>query len=460
MIVRRFECAGCGAAGEFREGALIVLCRYCGSFLAVETGAMTGEALVRLARAERGALAAPDKARARLMTLLADMGDCLARGDRAAWRALAEEQLALRLATDPSLAASAQSPEERAAWLKSSAEAMELSSFEPLAIEAQGSYARAANALLGAADPVEAARSLLEAARAYCRAIGQDSERQALEMVRAAVASYASVLGEGVSRRIRLEVLGDRDVSSPVAGVCPRCGATLAEPAEGRRIVSCAHCGAAADRASQDPWLEGARAFWRLTLDELRRTGGVRGPGPALGALSQIMLPFQRGGTVSPDTAWALLEECVPWLPAADLEQALRLLMGVSENTPAGAALLRSLFERMPRWVPDPSKTPAPWTEEEGPEPAGEAWVEQSLALLRLGGREDPQTLLGLCLTPFHLGGSVSVDRAWSFLTKAAPGADSAALLEALEVFRLGFKDHPEIAPFLDGLKARLERVR
>jgi len=462
MLVRTFTCPTCAAAGETDGKALVVMCRYCGSFVGIDPGAVyAGDGFAVTGRrllCGNGTIEAA-RAQERLTTIWQDLAGAATSSDREGWRRLSFEYHSLLAICHPELVPT--DTAGRRDWLVSAVAFAELGAFEPAVAAAMRRYNELASTLQGAADPVAVARTMLAAAVDYFRTAlshpefppgvaTEGADHHAREMVRQSVASLAMVLGEVVVGTIRHDLLGDDDVAGPVR--CRNCGATVDR-------FPCPHCGGAASVEADDPWLTQTLAIFRVSLDELAARGALDGQEPVLGALAYVFVPRQSGGMLSPALAAEFVRRAVPWVTHEHLAAGIETYRSMYEPGSDDARFLDELIAALEPWQPNPSRRPAPpapvnaSATEAGPD---DPWVVQALALWKLGMGTVPgvgaDAVVSFCLAPFFHDAPISVSQGRHFIAQAAPTIPPAEVARAAASFRTGFDDGLPVASFLDGL--------
>ena len=92
---------------------------------------------------------------------------------------------------------------------------------------------------------------------------------------------------------------------------------------------------------------------------------------------------------------------------------------------------------------------------------AEDPWVVQTVAQWKYmeasGGPQSEDSLLGMALGPFYLGGSVTAAQALEFFRQARPDFSRKALLDQIRVMKMGFSDNPAISAFLEDLERELK---
>ena len=476
MLIRSFVCPACGASRESLEGALVLVCTYCGVFVSVDTHAYwRGDELV--ARAAEGirTMVRPTAMEARKTSLGAEMFHAGGAGDRARWRGAAEELHALLAVSDPGLLAGL----APAAWVKQTVAMAQVFEFDGAVKSVQSAYGSAAGQILGAPDPVSAARAALEKGRALARALDRHPDlapgslRQGVEayarmMVRSAVACYASLLADGVARRIYVDVLGDSEPAGPAdePARCAKCGAALVRGAADG-LVSCSYCRAVVEVSVDDPWLTSTLAVWKLAEQDVLRRGKLDTHEPVLAALACFLYAK---GDVSVDAAVGFLRRAIPWMPRERLHAAMALLATATDARQN--ALLASLQAQTATWEHDPSLEPrferppevAPPTRAEV-----DAWVETTLAYFSYVANatsHDPkarvETLLGFCTSALqvaevhHTLAAVTPEGALDFFRRASPDFDRDRMREQVRVMA-GCYEAGRVHTFLTGLGELLD---
>jgi hypothetical protein len=445
-----------------------VLCVHCGALLAQAGDGLWRDTAV-LDRHEEGVLqmVRPSMAQARLTSLSFALAQAQAPDDRERWRLLAEEQLVLMAVVHPGhVAPLPREPRARASFVRDALALQEIATFDPNVRGLMSAYGSSCGDLTKASDPVAVARAMLEAARAYYRALASHAdlppgalregpEHHARELVRSGIAGYASLVGAGVIERIRTEVLGDAQIGAGRVQ-CPKCGA----PLEAEDLTRCRHCGAVTRVDTRDAWTEARLALWHVTLAELVRRKDLDGPGPVIAAIGSFL--YTQAADVPAEQAAAFLARAIPWVTTADLAAGLDIL---SHGAAGGQLeLLGRLRRATASWAPDPSKRPVPppaVVDFDAPTEADEAaWVESALALwsYRKGTLLD---LLGQALVAIHIAATmekpagVSPLAAMTFFERASPGFDRTAMLVELRKLQPGYDSHPRVAVFTAAL-ARL----
>lgn len=478
MLLRTFRCPGCGAPVTGATDAILLVCENCGSFVALDLAAIHRDGrFAALARDQLAAMARPSELQARLATVTATMEEARQRGDRQAWRQAAPEFFALQAACHPDLFPdSARDAATRAGWHRTTVALGELQTFDPTVGSRLASFQGAAGAITEAPDRVAAARTALDAARAYYEALkghpdcpagalSEGVDHHARELLRTTIASFTFVLGPGVATRIYREVLGDREADASSLMTCGGCGAALPPADEGARRRVCPYCGTLVDRFDEDPWLVATLAIFRSVTDDLVRRGALDSSEPAMAAAAYLVLPFQDGEGVSRAAARAFLDRAVPWLDRNHVIEGLTLYRGSTEPGSPPWQLLTDLMEDLRDWVPDPATRPAPPEPRGAPPPVtagpGDPWVEQTLAWLRMTGGEATATeraqhLLSYCVLPFQQGESITVEQAWFLVETLGPTIDRTALGEAVRSWLPVAEDDPPQRAFLQALAARL----
>ncbi|MHC5038325.1 MAG: TFIIB-type zinc ribbon-containing protein [Planctomycetota bacterium] len=475
MRLQKFNCPSCGAPRETLQDALVLLCGYCGAFVAFETGHLyRGTKLADLRDSQIRSWIRPSKADARKIVLTSRMSDAAARGDRITWRACAEEFYALWMMTDPqSIPAGRDDPRHLRDWHREAVAVGEFYAFCPDAQRAQGEAFTKFDLLGADGDPVQVARRLLDAVRDAFRemtshpdypsgAVTPDSEAYAKQLIRNQVAGLASLLGPGVTERILTEVLGDRRISSVETLSCEGCGAPLPVPGTGDDPLKCPHCGAVV-RVDRDPWMEATLALWETSWRDLARRGSTRGREVVIHALGVSMGPLWKGGRLTAEAGFAFLRRAIPWIARDVVQEGIRTYAMAFESDPPKKTYLSGLLALAGSWEPTQAAPPAvPALDAEGGAESpflgeDDPWVLQSAAqwghVRGGGGTESMETrLLGMCLTPFHMGGSITIDQALAFFQKAEPAYDRDRMREAASTFLLGFESHPAIGDFLRAL--------
>lgn len=470
-ILRGLTCAVCGAPRTTAHDAVVVLCHHCGALLA-HGGDGRWSASSEVARHVDGVLrlVRPSAAEARLARLAVELHSTAARGDRGAWRVVAEEHTLLAALLHPGAATPLpDDPAARAGALGATIALQEIATFDPAVRTAMSDFGAVCARLTGGGDPVVVARELLERARGYFRALKEHPdappgalregvEHHARALVRQAVDGYAPLLASGIVERVRVEVLGDALVEAGAAS-CPRCGAPLPE----RGLTACAYCGAVTRVDDADAWTAARLALWEVTLADLARTGRLDGAAPVVAALGSLL--YTPASDVPVEKVVALVRRMIPWVSREELALGVALLEhGASE---AGRAQLDAVRAASASWVPDPAARP-PAPRPEGPfappsEAEEQAWIESALATwsLRTGTLLD---LVGQPLVAVHLAAmyeqptGASASAALAFFERAMPGFDRAAALAQLEALRPGYDAHPRVAAFTANLAARLAR--
>lgn len=473
VILRDFTCSVCGAPRTTNADAVVVLCDHCGALLTsagdaddvwVDAADKTAESTLRFVK--------PSRASARLVELATAMATAT---DRATWRRLYEEQLLLMPVVYPKAApALSTDPSKRADQVKSAVAVAEIAQFDPLVASRMRAFTASCGKLPGAADPIASAREMLDAARAYwCAMLShpelpaataqQGADHQAKELVRSALAGYAVMLGDRVTERIRVQVLGDR-VSTEEAASCARCGGPL--PPGGPSLTRCPHCGAVTRVQSgdeDDAWMTSHLGLWRVTLDQLLRGDRLDAATAVTSAIGSLL--YTGAASVGGDKALRFLARAIPWVTLAELEQGIQTLgLGV-DGDPAKSRLLDAIVVSARRdWRADPSAKPSRRKPRFHPPPteADEAaWVESTLALWAARPSTRLVDLLGwplgamLTAAMSDLPAGVSPRAAMTFFERAIPGYDRAAMHLQLVRIMPGY-DQPRVADFMTGLAALL----
>lgn len=468
-LLRDFTCAVCGAPRRTTEGALVVLCRHCGAILTFSgDGLWHPTALAERHEAGIAQLVKPSAAQARLMAITLEMAQLTAPEHRERWRLLAEEQaVAMAIAYPAHGRPMPEDPAARRRHIESAVVMSELVTFDPRISGLMRAYSAAASQLTSG-DPVGAARQMLEAARAYYRALEahpqmppgalrEGASHLAKELVRSGITGYASLLGDRTTERIRVEVLGDEEG----AAVCPRCGGPLDAPASG--LVRCRHCDAVTNVEGEDAWTTAQLGLWEISKKELVRRDQLDGPTPGITAVGGFLHTGARD--VPPEKAFAFLRRAIPWVATPDVLQGLDLL--AHSATPAQAALLGALRAHVQStWIADASQRPArPAARADfpSPTPADEAaWIESALGLWSVQ-RGDLLVLLSYPLngmqvaTVHEQATGISPGAAVRFFERAWPGFDRAAMADHLRRMAPAY-DHPRMKAFTAELLVELQR--
>lgn len=469
MILRDFTCAVCGAPRKTTDQALVVLCRHCGAILTFSgDGLWQPTALAARHAAGIAALVKPSAAAARLMAISLAMARATAPEQRERWRLLAEEQtVAMAIAYPQNGIPLPAEPEARKRHIANAVVMSELVTFDPRISGLMRAYASAAGTITNG-DPIAAVRSMLDAARAYYRAIEvhpqmppgslrEGAEHLAKELVRSGIHGYASLLGDRAIERIRTEVLGDTIGSS----LCPKCGGPL-ESDTTRSLTRCKHCGAVTNVETEDAWTQGQLAIWEISKKDLLRRGQLDGPTPVLTAAGGFLHTNARD--VAPEKAFAFLRRAIPWLSRPEMIQGLDILVQAGSPEQRGLLdALRGLVEST--WLPDPAQRPAAHvarTNFPAPTPHEEAaWVESALALWNYRREYQLPVLLSHPLNGLHVAAvheqpaAITPRAALQFFDRAWPGWDHAEMAQTIHRLLPGY-DHPRVNAFLRELVARL----
>lgn len=469
MLLRDFTCAVCGAPRRTMENALVVLCPHCGAILTFSgDGLWHPTALAERQEAGIAQLVKPTAAQARLMAVSLELARLTAPEARDRWRMLTEEQTVLMAIAYPAHGMPIpKEPEARRKHVAAAVVMSELVTFDPRISGLMRAYSGAA-AQVTSGEPIAAARRMLEAARAYYRAmeahpqmppgvLREGVEHLSKELVRSALSGYASLLGANTMERIRIEVLGDDEAA---AAACPRCGGPLESQPGG--LARCRHCGAVTSVDSQDAWTTAQLGLWAISKNDLIRRHQLDGPTPAITAIGGFIHTGARD--VSPERALAFLRRAIPWVSKADLIQGLDLLAhGMAPEPLQLLGALRALVWNT--WAPDPSQRPAPHvarTDFPAPSTADEAaWIESALGLWN-HQRGDLLALLahplnGMLVAAMHeQPAGISARAAMRFFERAWPGFDRAALLAELSRMAPAY-DHPRMKAFTTELAMLLQ---
>ena len=470
-VVRDFTCALCGAPRTTPADALVVLCRHCGAIL-TSTGA-DGAGWVDIAKRHADGIrqiVKPSYASARLLSLSRAMADVT---DRALWRLMCEEQVLLTPLVHPGIVSPLPAdPMQRAEHVRRAVVLQEICAFDPTVRGLMNAFGEASGRLTRSPDPIAVAREMLERARAYYRALAshpdlppgalrEGAEHHARELVRGSIQGYAPLVGDGVIEKIRVDVLGDRVVSSAATPQCSRCGAPLERAADTRTLLRCRHCGAmtTVEGPDEDAWMASRLALWEITLAELVRRDELDGPAPAISAIGSFL--FTGAADVSAEKAQRFLACAIPWSTVADVERAIDCLaLGVADGT-RERALLDGLRARVRRdWRHDPGRRPVRPVRAAFHPPPSEAeeaaWIESALATFRFGrafGSTTSLELLGHPLAAIQIAAvhdqpaGVSPRAAMVFFERAAPRFDRAAMHAELTRLLPGY-DHPRVVAF------------
>lgn len=478
MLIRSFVCPACGAARESLEGAVVLVCTYCSVVVSVDTHEYwRGDELAALAADGIRAMVRPTAMEARKTSLGAEMFHAGAAGERARWRAAAEELYSVVAVSDPSLL-SGVAPGE---WVRRTVAFAEVLEFDAAMKSLQHGFGGVCGQILGAPDPVSAARAALENGRAYARAIDahpdlgprmlpQGVEAYARMILRSSIACYASLLADGVAKRIYVEVLGDEETKTGSRARCSRCGADLAR-VEGEGLVKCQHCHAVVDVSVDDPWLTSTLAVWKLAEQDVLRRGKLDTHEPVLAAVGCFL---HAKGEVSADAAVGFLRRAIPWMPRERLHAGLLLLAGSTD--PRRASLLHAVREQTETWEHDASLEPH-YERPPAPPPATraevDAWIETTLAhygYVAGTTERDPkaqvETLLGFCTSALqvaevhHTAAAVTPEGALDFFRRAAPDFDRERMGEHVRVMTgcyAGVGEMGGVHAFLVGLGELLQ---
>lgn len=472
IVTRPIQCIQCGAAHQVLDDALLVICEYCGAFVAIQAAKhWGGEALAHRHERNIRALIEPTAADARKLEAQRAMSEAQARDDRATWRLWAREFYAMLPLTDPEMVSgNPDDPQQVRRWLRQSLQAAELSTFDPAVRRAQGRYAAAAGALYRARDPVATAREALAAAEDLYRVMFEhpeyprelasaDPAHMAREMVRSSLVGAATMLGPGVVARIRQHVLGDEVIEGPTIQ-CRGCGSSLPATHGTRR---CPHCGAVVDVEVEDPWLSTMVGLWRTSREQAEDDVAE-----AMLVLTLGLSSYFSRKTLPPAEAIGRLLAAGPaWLPAAALQQAADRMRFGYDSEPRVVAWLDQVSTTLRGWVPRGERPAPPPPPEVIPydaplaDPGADPWVRQSLSLWAMTPKTTldpdslPTTIIGFVLNPFYMGGSVSLAQALAFIEAVEPRPDREALAEAAELMHRA-EAAPGAGPLLAALAAAL----
>ncbi len=483
MPTRSLTCPQCGAPQHVHPDTVVVLCEYCGSFVATDTSrVLRGDGLLNLQKKAVRSFVAPSRAEARRTVLQLEMERLRGAGERSAWAAVAREYYTLLPLTNPEMVP----PDVRDGgglvdWVRRARITGELLAFDEGVMEASSACNRLVQRLIDGDQPVAAARQLLEASRHLYRTLqahpdypddgaGPDLERLAEQHVRAAVAGIEALLPRGVAARILVDVLGD-DADGD-ATRCRQCGSSLDDVA--RAQGACPYCGCVI-QIDEDPWLGGLLASWRATTAQIHDDEAL-----AFAALGHPLTSFFVNGTVpAADDVMLFLRRAVGWLDGALLIGQLTLLRQAHGEHDELRQLFDTVEERLQHWRAGPRPEargihqagsaaadphPAPPDSADDDDSLDEdPWVLQTAAVWTTTREhiEDDQaemTLLGQAMTPFFMGSTITVAQAMSLFEKAEPGYSLTRMQEALETQLVAGHQNPRLAEFLAALASELAK--
>jgi len=476
IVTRRIQCTRCGAAHSVLDDALVVVCEHCGAFVALQAEAHWGGARMAERYTEQlRALVEPSWADARKLQAQLGMAEAQAQGDREQWRLWAREYHALLPSTDPAqVVGDPNDPRQMERWVRQAMKAAELSTFDPGIRAAQGRFASAAGSLYRDADPIAAAHATLHAAEQLYRAMFEhpdypqelaagDPSHMAREMLRSTLIGAATMLGPGVVTRIRQQVLGDETTEASELR-CGGCGGSL--PAD-HGTQRCHYCGGLVEVATDDPWVSTMVGLWQTSRGQASDDAAE-----AMLVITLGLSSYFSRRTVPPVASMLDVIAAGPaWLPAKALHGAIDLMRQGYASDPSVVTWLAQLGEAMEEWVPQgtrpepvprlgPRPVAPPTTGDLGSDP----WVVQTLAQWehgRSGHANNPaglaMTVLGFMLSPFHLGGSISVDQALAFMERVEPRPERDAMIDAVDLM-LRAEATPVATPMLEALAEALRR--
>jgi len=456
-LLRTVECGTCGAKHDLLDGGAYLSCAHCGALVGLRDDFVTGEGRADMIRDAIRAQIQPTEAEARQAELTAAMTAAQEHGDRRTWRAAMREYFLLLPVTKPAmLPPDVRSGIELARFAERSAVAAEIATFDP---RIQAAMQRMdPKPIYAGDDPVAGAREYVRRATAYLEAIRDHPDypqgfaaqmnprAMAKDNLRAMLAGLASLMRREAVEAIWVEVLGATRVEGAMA--CPHCGAPLAPG-----VTRCDWClSELSGGAGQDAWLSSMVSNFAA----VKRT--VKDPDQlAMVAVSQPLSAHHLGGALpSAEDCRRFLEAAVGHLPQRALVKAIAALKPAYPSEPLAS------LERSVRASWEQAEAP----EEAAPEVASYAsveaasaspWVRQQLALWPQARPDDAAslavTLISMALSPFHLGGAVSVEEMAAFVRAAEPGLSADALRSAIDQLTPAFASNRAIAAALSSLR-------